>query len=135
MNPWLSNSNDLTESEEEKSPQQFEDNFTKSAFQPLPDSEEYLQHLEQKLKKLKNKPSFLEQLKSKREDCIANLLRDNSRISTNEEFLELETPIQSSVQEICRHFCPEQPLNVGETVHIIQHDHLEKIENSEELGK
>lgn len=131
MNPWLSN--ELIESKQEIIPQQFEDNFTKSTFQPLPDSEEYLQSLEKKLKKLKTSQTLLNQLKSKREDCISNLLRDNSRNITNEELLELDTPIQSSVQEICRHFCPEQPLNVGETVHIIQHDHLEKIENSEEI--
>lgn len=129
MNPWLSN--ELIESKQEIIPQQFEDNFTKSTFQPLPDSEEYLQSLEKKLKKLKTSQTFLNQLKSKREDCISNLLRDNSRNITNEELLELDTPIQSSVQEICRHFCPEQPLNVGETVHIIQHDHLEKSEELE----
>ncbi|KAL5284748.1 hypothetical protein ACFFRR_006827 [Megaselia abdita] len=140
-NPWLSKSDEISLESKEKEivPQQFEDNFTvkdkdtvSSKFQPLPDSQEYLQNLEKKLRKLKSNQKILDQLKSKREDCISNLLRDNSTRITNDEFLELETPIQSSVQEICRHFCPEQPLSVGEVVHIIQHDHLEKIEGDDD---
>lgn len=137
-NPWLSKSSDevAVEYKKEIVPQHFEDNFTtsgtKPTFQPLPDSDEYLRSLEKKLGKLKSNQKILDQLKSKREDCISNLLRDNTTSITNDEFLELDTPIQSSVQEVCRHFCPEQPLSIGEIVHIIQHDHLEKIVDDEE---
>lgn len=139
-NPWKSSNGIEVETKEEIVPQQFEDNFTSgekpisstSSFQPLPDSELYLESLEKKLRKLKSNQKILDQLKSKREDCISNLLRDNYTSITNDEFLELETPIQSSVQEICRHFCPEQPLSVGEIVHIIQHDHLDNTEDVKE---
>lgn len=131
-NPWLSSidSDGVAIEKEEIVPQKFEDNFSGvTSFERLPDSDEYLQNLEKKLKKLKSNQKILDQLKSKREDCMSNLLRDNSVNITNDEVLELETPIQSSVQDICRHFCPEQPLSVGEIVHIIQHDQLEKVED------
>lgn len=67
----------------------------------------------------------------KREDCFENLLNSNSTTTTwTNNDVELDDPISShgdsAVQEIYRHICPVQPLNVGEIVHIVKYDQLEE---------
>ncbi|XP_055847841.1 coiled-coil domain-containing protein 32 [Episyrphus balteatus] len=127
---------------------QFEDNFLpthnilnnassnkESTQQPsrLPDSEDYLQSLEKKLKKIKKNPKILEALSEKRAECLRNLLEDNLFINKDES-LELDAPISSgdsAVQELYRHIQPVQALSVGETVHIVKYDQLEAEEEVE----
>ncbi|XP_037913360.1 uncharacterized protein LOC119653004 [Hermetia illucens] len=113
----------------------FEDDFTSTErnssanqIQNLPDSQQYLESLEKKLKRLKRDPNILRQLAAKREEFIGNLLNDNLFINRDDE-LALDAPIvtgESAVHEIYRHLRPVQPLNVGETVNIVHYDQLEE---------
>ncbi|XP_055906382.1 uncharacterized protein LOC129941708 [Eupeodes corollae] len=103
----------------------------------LPDSEDYLQSLEKKLKKIKKNPKILEALSEKRAECLRNLLEDNLFIN-KDETLELDAPISSgdsAVQELYRHHIqPVQALSVGEIVHIVKYDQLEAEEDLEETA-
>lgn len=141
------NSNETTLNQiESNTTLQFEDNFLpthnsintssnnkSSQHSRLPDSEDYLQSLEKKLKKIKKNPKILEALSEKRAECLRNLLEDNLFINKDES-LELDAPIStgdSAVQELYRHIQPVQALSVGETVHIVKYDQLEPEEDIE----
>lgn len=89
---------------------------------------------ENKLKKIKNDPNILRQLTERREECFRNLLNDNIRIQTEQD-LELEAEVNPELgraNEILRQIRPEQPLSVGEIVHIIKHDHLDNTTEEEQ---
>ncbi|XP_055678570.1 uncharacterized protein LOC129787208 [Lutzomyia longipalpis] len=135
MNPWLENddrSNLRTEIG-------FEDNFqpARATSERLPDSKEYLDRLESKLRRIKNNPDVLRQLAEKREACLQSLLVDCSEeVQANRDIdLNLDAPVGNpdfrAAQEIARFLRPEQALSVGEVVHLVKHDHLQ-IESEEE---
>lgn len=158
--PWKSL--EIKENTSDKITLEFEDNFepTPVEFNKLPDSNEYLLSLgklyfsikikktkngvtifiiaffftENKLKKIKNDPNILRQLTERREECFRNLLNDNIRIQTEQD-LELEAEVNPELgraNEILRQIRPEQPLSVGEIVHIIKHDHLDNTTEEEQ---
>lgn len=99
-------------------------------------------HIERKLSKLKNSANILDQLKARREHCIENLLVGNINLndSTNGDEIHLDEDIESNRgRDILRYIQPEQPINLGELVTIINHDYLDQeqknstdIEESEE---
>lgn len=80
----------------------------------------------------------MQQLTEKRESCLRNLLQNQScNLNTISDF-ELDESVKSDLgaaQEILRHLKPEQPLSIGEIVHILEHDHLsiEKEEIEKEI--
>ncbi|XP_017091955.2 uncharacterized protein [Drosophila bipectinata] len=116
----------------------FEDNFAsngpetnangkKEGHEPLPDSSEYLKLLERKLTRVQKGNKLLDSLRDKRQDCMRGLLASEGvPVSIFEQFLELETPIESG--RLHRHLLPVQAVNVGETVHIVDHDELQQKE-------
>lgn len=111
---------------------EFEDDFSPQSVVgtglELPDSKQYLESLERKLYRLKRDPNILRQLSEKREECIRNLLNDSLNIDRDGD-LALDAPVtlgDSTVHEIYRHIRPIQPINIGETVHIVKHDQLEE---------
>ncbi|XP_037949280.1 uncharacterized protein LOC119683362 [Teleopsis dalmanni] len=140
-------SNEAPETEATTASLEFEDNFTTISsasanntnnnsngtksknHQPLPDSDSYLRGLERKLEKIKKDSKLVKALAEKREDCLRTLLTDDFPASTqNYDILELDTPVsgaESTVQEICRHIQPVQPITIGETVNIVKYDQLE----------
>lgn len=84
--------------------------------------------LERKLSKLKNSSNILDQLKARREHCIENLLVGNIDLhdSTNGDEIHLDEDIESNTRrDILRYIQPEQPINLGELVTIINHDYLD----------
>lgn len=84
--------------------------------------------LERKLSKLKNTPNILEQLKARREHCIENLLVGNIDCTyNNAEDNQLNEDLESNRRrDLLRYIQPEQPINLGELVTIINHDQLEQ---------
>lgn len=82
--------------------------------------------LERKLSKLKNTPNILEQLKARREHCIENLLVGNIDCTNDADDNHLNEDIESNRRrDLLRYIQPEQPINLGELVTIINHDQLE----------
>lgn len=84
--------------------------------------------LERKLLKLKNSSTILDQLKARREHCIENLLIGNINLSDciNGDEINLNEDIESNRRrDILRYIQPEQPINLGELVTIINHDQLD----------
>lgn len=76
---------------------------------------------------MKNDPNILNQLKARREQCMEHLLQGNidlgpQSIDEDEEF---------EANRIQRYIQPEQPINCAELVRIIEHDHLDSVENSD----
>ncbi|XP_017026695.1 uncharacterized protein [Drosophila kikkawai] len=123
----------------------FEDNFTPgkdsptpakdaespTGHEPLPDSSDYLKLLERKLARVQKGNKLLDNLRDKRQDCMRGLLESEGvPISIFEQFLELDTPIESG--RLHRHLLPVQAVNVGETVYIVDHDALQRSEEEEE---
>ncbi|EDV44070.1 uncharacterized protein Dana_GF18808 [Drosophila ananassae] len=118
--------------------EKFEDNFSSNGpetnangksegHEPLPDSSDYLKLLERKLAKVQKGNKLLDSLRDKRQDCMRGLLASEGvPVSIFEQFLELETPIESG--RLHRHLLPIQAVNVGETVHIVDHDELQQKE-------
>ncbi|XP_074032000.1 uncharacterized protein isoform X2 [Leptinotarsa decemlineata] len=101
----------------------FEDNFTIISNNKLPDSEQYLAILEEKLRKIKNDPNIIAQLSAKKEACMQQLLSGPEEI--DEEILNLDEPVSSS--QILRTIAPQkQALNHGEIVELVKHDQLKK---------
>ncbi|KAL7011661.1 hypothetical protein ACKWTF_014377 [Chironomus riparius] len=110
----------------------FEDNFVpKSEFQKLDDSEDYLKILENRLKKIKQNPSVLNQLKEKREELVGNLLNSSTTRITTDKDIELDESIESN--KIISHLIPEQPQTIGEIAHLIKHDQLDLQKQEEDL--
>lgn len=92
---------------------------------------------ERKLSKLKNSSNILEQLKARREHCIENLLIGNINLNenTNDEEFHLDEDIESNrKRDILRYIQPEQPINLGELVTIIHHDHLDQDQQNSTEG-
>lgn len=86
------------------------------------------QMLERKLFKLKKSSNFLEELRARREHCIENLLEGNIDTSdcTNGDEFHLNEDIESNRRrDILRYIQPEQAINLGELVTIINHDYLD----------
>ncbi|KAH8293566.1 hypothetical protein KR054_001631 [Drosophila jambulina] len=124
----------------------FEDNFTPAkesatpatdaesptGHEPLPDSSDYLKLLERKLARVQKGNKLLDNLRDKRQDCMRGLLESEGvPVSIFEQFLELDTPIESG--RLHRHLLPVQAVNVGETVYIVEHDALQRsVEGDEE---
>lgn len=83
--------------------------------------------LEKKLRKLRNDSNILDQLKARREQCMEHLLQGELNLDQQfiDEALRLDEEFESNRRrDIVRHIQPEQPLNLGELIHIINHDHL-----------
>lgn len=94
-------------------------------FEKLPDSEEYLSRLENRLKALdKNKNRQDSQFA--KEQILANLIRSESKqilgILTDAD-VSLDREIETS--QVLRQIVPKQPLTVGETVRLVESDHLD----------
>ncbi|KAH8241368.1 hypothetical protein KR032_011541 [Drosophila birchii] len=119
--------------------------------EPLPDSSDYLKLLgeanltvgqdpfitkyhsfsERKLARVQKGNKLLDNLRDKRQDCMRGLLESEGvPISIFEQFLELDTPIESG--RLHRHLLPVQAVNVGETVYIVDHDALQRSKEEEE---
>lgn len=67
---------------------------------------------------------------------MRNLLNNQLSLRTDSD-IELEESVGSDLgraQEIIRYIRPEQPLNVGEIVHIIEYDQLRKEEETSTGG-
>lgn len=76
----------------------------------------------------------MDQLKSRREHCIENLLRNNISLndSVNEDLNRLEEDFEESRRrDLTRYLVPEQAVSRAELVHIINHDQLESRQQSE----
>lgn len=70
----------------------------------------------------------MEQLKARREHCIENLLVGNINLNDNinvDELILAEDIEANRRRDLLRYFQPEQPINLGELVTIINHDYLE----------
>jgi hypothetical protein len=96
----------------------------------LPDSQQYLDLLERRLQKIRKDNGILQQLTQKREECLAHLLNgDTGRLNSDYD-LELNAQVNSIengvVLDLIRTMRPEQPLSMGEIVHIIEHDQLQE---------
>lgn len=68
-------------------------------------------------------------MKARREHCIENLLEGNINLSdcTNGDEIYLNEDFESNRRrDILRYIQPEQAINLGELVTIIQHDQLEQ---------
>ncbi|KAM8707008.1 hypothetical protein ACLKA7_011162 [Drosophila subpalustris] len=88
-------------------------------------SANYLQSLERKLQRVQKGAKLLDSLQEKKQDCMRNLLAsDGLPATTLEQLLELDTPIESG--RLHRHLLPVQAVTVGETLHIVKHDALER---------
>lgn len=86
---------------------------------------------ERKLAKVQKGNKLLDSLRDKRQDCMRGLLASEGvPVSIFEQFLELETPIESG--RLHRHLLPVQAVNVGETVHIVDHDELQQKEDQDQ---
>lgn len=73
----------------------------------------------------------MDQLKARREHCIENLLVGNINLNdTLNDEVYLDEDIESNRRrDILRYIQPEQPINLGELVTIIKHDHLDTERN------
>lgn len=98
----------------------------------MPDSEQYLAVLEEKLRKIKNDPRVLAQLAAKKEDCMQQLL--TSAVHIDEEIIELDEPISNS--QILRTIAPQkQAINQGEIVELVKYDQLKNDDSDSEVNK
>lgn len=87
------------------------------------------------MRKIKKDSNLLKELADRRQLCMENLLNGENRLNQNADF-ELEEAASELVtgpaQEIIRHIRPEQPLCVGEIVHIVKYDYLDCEATNEE---
>ncbi|KAJ8916870.1 hypothetical protein NQ315_005877 [Exocentrus adspersus] len=130
MDPWSTCQTNVTISEIVLT--KFEDNFIPGTTDnKLPDSEQYLAILEEKLKKLKNDPKVLAQLTAKKEYCMQQLLAGAVQV---EEAIELEETIPNS--SILRTIAPQkQALTQGEIVEFIKYDQLKDDDSDSEVNR
>ncbi|CAH0564165.1 unnamed protein product [Brassicogethes aeneus] len=120
MDPWITCQSDVVISEIPIT-LNFEDNFSPSQNDKLPDSEQYLAILEEKLRKIKSDPDVLRQLAEKRESCMQQLMLADPFYE--DENIELDTPVPNS--HIIRTLQPQkQALNQGEIVELVKYDQL-----------
>lgn len=83
------------------------------------------------MQKLKKDPNILQQLSNHRKTCFENLLNNQISIQTDQD-LELNVAVRGDrANEIIRYIRPEQPLSIGEIVHIIKHDQLYREEEKD----
>ncbi|KAL3274679.1 hypothetical protein HHI36_016058 [Cryptolaemus montrouzieri] len=94
----------------------FEDNFSPTVSQTLPDSDQYLAHLESKLAKLQNESNIIQQLIAKKEACMHQLL-------IGENLVE-DTSFDIPVNNLKNLLSSRQALNQGEIVNLLKHDQL-----------
>ena len=142
MDPWSSLQSEDSSAVKQTSGLGFEDKFVEGSennrevlFEKLPDSAEYLQNLEAKLRKLStarqsnttNKTSLVDDLAKARESAIVNFVTSGDIINNSED-LDLETSIE--VHPLARRLIPEQAITLGEQVVLTKADQLEK-EDSE----
>jgi len=142
MDPWCSLQSEDSSAVKQTSGLGFEDKFVEGSennrevlFEKLPDSAEYLQNLEAKLRKLStarqsnttNKTSLVDDLAKARESAIVNFVTSGDIINNSED-LDLETSIE--VHPLARRLIPEQAITLGEQVELTKADQLEK-EDSE----
>ncbi|CAG9832566.1 unnamed protein product [Diabrotica balteata] len=137
MDPWMCCQTDITISENNITKFEFEDNFTPSLSNKLPDSEEYLALLEEKLRKIKNDPNILTQLAAKREACMEQLLNGvngNGIDHFDEDILDLDEPTANS--QVLRAIAPQrQALNRGKIVEFIKYDQLDNEEGDSPINR
>ena len=107
-------------------------------FEPLPDSREYLDRLESKLRKLQ-KGSLQKALSERRLDEARRLL-DARLISTENSWLSADNQPEAHIEEsiednpILRRLCPErQAVNISELQKLLEGDKLQKL--VDELGE
>ena len=133
MDPWnysssteLSQTNTLTN--------HFTDSFIDSnilnendqGFAKLPDSDEYLKILENKLKNLEKKKGQ-KGFEEKKEDILGNLLRSESKQLLgilSESDINLDQAVDTN--QVLRQLVPQQPLTVGEIIPLVDSDVLDK---------
>ena len=142
MDPWSSLQSEDSSAVKQTSGLGFEDKFVEGSennrevlFEKLPDSAEYLQNLEAKLRKLStarqsnttNKTTLVDDLAKARESAIVNFVTSGDIINNSED-LDLETSIE--VHPLARRLIPEQAITLGEQVVLTKADQLEK-EDSE----
>lgn len=142
MDPWCSLQSEDSSAVKQTSGLGFEDKFVEGSennrevlFEKLPDSAEYLQNLEAKLRKLStarqsnttNKTTLVDDLAKARESAIVNFVTSGDIINNSED-LDLETSIE--VHPLARRLIPEQAITLGEQVVLTKADQLEK-EDSE----
>lgn len=95
-------------------------------FEKLPDSQEYLSQLESKLKQLTKKKGE-KSFRQNKEEILGNLIRSESKQILgilSDSDLALDREIQPNL--VLRQLQPQQPLTVGETVHLVESDQLDQ---------
>lgn len=121
MDPWAEQSGTLS-NEHSESHGEFEDNF--KPFKRLPDSEEYITSLENKLKRLKSKQGkkdLVQSLSEARQSCMVRLTTEGTDTA---DLSYLDSPLDRSV--ILEKLAPEkQALTAGELVELSKADELE----------
>ncbi|KAG8234307.1 hypothetical protein J437_LFUL013047 [Ladona fulva] len=121
MDPWGDQSGEPTNGNSE-SQGKFEDNF--KPFNRLPDSEEYITCLENKLKKLKSqqgKKDLVQSLSEARQSCMVRLTTEETESA---DLSYLDSPVDRSV--ILEKIAPEkQALTTGELLELSKSDELD----------
>jgi len=134
MDPWnLKNSGQLSENDTNEEAGSIVNGFPDSfldenvnKFEKLPDSDDYLRVLEKKLKAIEAKKGQKPSLQCK-EEILGNLIRSESKQILgilSETDLQLDREIQPNL--LLRQLAPKQPLTVGETVHLVSADQLDR---------
>lgn len=88
---------------------------------------------------MKQDPNILNQLQARREQCLENLLSGKLVLDPAEQdaACRLDEEFEDTKRrDLVRYLAPAQPINLGELVHIINHDHLdeEKHQSTEDLN-
>ncbi|XP_059085108.1 uncharacterized protein LOC131882084 [Tigriopus californicus] len=101
------------------------------SLEPLPDSAEYLAHLEAKLNRLQTpKGSLVQDLKARREDEMRRFLQDSQWTHANSEDSSQNQDIH--INPILRRLAPErQALTIEEQVRLLAADQLDYCEQSD----
>lgn len=130
MDPWGVRSVDENSERNIVAENTFQDSFLDkyaNQFEKLPDSEEYLKILEDKLKSLNKKKAQQGNSGQVKQDILASLLRSESRqivgILDNVD-LDLDRGVNTNL--VVRQLLPKQPLTIGETVRLVDADQLDK---------
>lgn len=91
---------------------------------------------EHKLKRLQSNTTVLQQLRDRREHCIERLLASDGPLEHRISDLELDQPLSAASegpqQQLLRIINPQQPLTVGEVLHLVKHDELQEEEEDPE---
>lgn len=113
--------------------QQLEQGFTDSfkvengRYEPLPDSAEYINHLEAKLRNISRGGKKRSKQECTREQALTNLLRSDSKqvigILTDSD-LALDRELDRN--QVISRIIPKQPLTSGETVKLVNSDILDQ---------